>query len=285
MSTAIVTTQKELDKAIKDGVDWVEIRSERGVWLEVHSSGSSTVTASGSSTVTASGSSTVRAYDSSTVRASGSSTVRAYDSSTVTAYDSSTVRAYDSSTVRAYDSSTVRAYDSSTVTAYDSSTVRAYDSSTVRATSHTAVHLHSGSVSLKGGVVIDHTKVDLEDAKTWAEYHGVEVSDGIATVYKAVNDKYTTGRGFDYSPGAEPSAPDWKATKDCGNGLHFGPTPAHALRYHDGATRFMEAKVALKDLVPLTFGTAKCKAPCVVAPLVEVTIDGKPVKALAEATK
>jgi hypothetical protein len=226
MSERIVTTQAELDKAIKDKIDWIEIRSEAGVWLEV------------------------------------------------TAYDSSTVRAYGSSAVRAYGSSAVRAYDSSTVTAYDSSTVTAYDSSTVTASSHTAVHLHSGRVLLKGGVVIDHTKIDLDDATTWADYHGVEIIDGVATVYKAVDDKYTTDRGFNYSPGATPSAPDWKAHRDCGNGLHFGPTPGHALAYHPEATKFMEAKVALADLVTLTGGTAKCKAPKVVSPLVEVDIHG-----------
>jgi hypothetical protein len=106
----------------------------------------------------------------------------------------------------------------------------------------------------------------------------VKVSKGLATVYKAVDDRYTTPRGFDYSPGATPEAPDWKATDDCGNGLHFGPTPIHALAYHDEATRFMAAQVALTDLVPITGSTAKCKAPRVVAPLVEVTIDGVKVK-------
>jgi hypothetical protein len=243
MSERIVSTQKELDKAIEEGVDWIEIRSERGVWLEVTASGSSTVTASGSSTVTA--------------------------------YGSSTVTAYGSSTVTAYDSSTVRAYGSSTVTAYGSSTVTASGSSTVTASSHTAVHLHSGHVSLKGGVVIDHTKVHLEDPDVWADYHGVTVTGGLATVYKAVDDQYTTDRGFDYSPGATPEAPDWKPGNFCGNGLHFGPTPAHALAYHPEATKFMEAKVALADLATLTGGgTAKCKAPRVVAPLVEVDING-----------
>ena len=130
-------------------------------------------------------------------------------------------------------------------------------------------------MSLKGGVVIDHTKIDLEDAATWADYHSVEITEGVATVYKAVDDKYTTDRGFDYSPGATPEAPDWKAEAYCGNGLHFGPTPGHALAYHPEATKFMAAKVALKDLIPINnSGTAKCKAPRVVAPLVEVDIHG-----------
>jgi hypothetical protein len=62
MSERIVTTQAELDAALADrAVDWVEIRSPYGVWLEVTASGSATVTAYGSATVTAYGSATVKA--------------------------------------------------------------------------------------------------------------------------------------------------------------------------------------------------------------------------------
>ena len=256
-----VTTQAELDQAIADEVEYVNIRSEAGVWLEVRAYGSSTVTAYGSSTVTA--------YDSSTVTACGSSTV--------TACGSSTVRAYDSSTVRAYDSSTVTAYDISTVTAYDSSTVTAYDSSTVRARSGVAVHLHSGRAHIDGGVVLDHT-TESTDPVAWCEHHGVDVADGIATVYKAVNDKWTTGYGFDYSPGATPAAPDWRDDHECGAGLHFGPTPRHALAYHPEATRFVAVGVKLETLRPILGGTAKCKAPAVVVACREVTITGELVR-------
>jgi hypothetical protein len=327
MTTREVRTQAELDKAIADKVDWIEIRSPAGVWLEVVKNDSSTVRAYDSSTVTAYGSSTVRAYDSSTVTAYGSSTVRAYDSSTVTAYGSSTVRAYDSSTVTAYDSSTVtaygsstvraydsstvracgsstvRAYDSSTVTAYgsstvracgsstvraygsstvrayDSSTVTAYGSSTVRATPLVAVHLHSATVKVAGGVILDHSNVRDFDAKQWCEYHGVKVSRGIATLYKAVNDKWTTDRGTDYSPGSKPACDDFRDTDACGNGLHFGPTPIHALAYFPEATKFLAVGVRLNELRPITGDTAKAKAPRVVRACVEVDIDGNVIEA------
>src|ERR1041385_3060836 len=54
MSARKVTTQAELDAAPADAaVDWIEIRSPRGVWLELGNSGSATVTAYGSATVTA----------------------------------------------------------------------------------------------------------------------------------------------------------------------------------------------------------------------------------------
>jgi len=77
MSTRTVTTQAELDEALADHIDYIDIRSARGVRIEVTACDSSTVTACDSSTVTACGSSTVTAYGSSTVRAYGSSTVTA----------------------------------------------------------------------------------------------------------------------------------------------------------------------------------------------------------------
>ena len=80
-----VSTQRELDEALKRGEGVIYINSPAGVWLEIGST--------------------------------GSATVRAYDSATVTAYGSATVTATGSATVRAYDSATVRAYDSATVTA------------------------------------------------------------------------------------------------------------------------------------------------------------------------
>ena len=195
MTSRIVKTQAEFDKAIADKVDWVEIRSPAGVWIAV----------------------------------------------------------------RACDSSTVRAYDSSTVTACGG----------------VAVHLHSATVALKGGVVLDHTKDDQMTAAEWCAYHGIKVSRGIATVFKAVNDKWTTSRGFDYSPGSKPASPDWSDTNDCGGGLHFGPTPMHAMAYYREATRFVAVGVKLSELRPITGGTAKCKAPKVVRACVEVNIDGE----------
>ncbi|MGO5251653.1 DUF7666 domain-containing protein [Atopobiaceae bacterium LCP21S3_F11] len=312
-----VTTQAELDAAIERGEPIIDIRSERGVWLDVRAYDSSTVTACGSSTVraydsstvtacgsstvraydsstvtsydsstvTSYGSSTVRAYDSSTVRACGSSTVRAcgsstvtsYDSSTVRAYDSSTVRAYGSSTVRAYDSSTVRAYDSSTVTACESSTVTAYGSSTVTARPGVAVHLHSRRATVTGGVLIDHTNEPTNPAE-WCAYHGIKVTDGIATVYKAVGDDWCSPHGTSYAPGSTPEAPDWEDSNNCGGGLHFSSTPVEATAYHPEASRWLAVGVAVETLRPILGGAPKCKAPRVIAPCRAVTIDGDPIQ-------
>jgi hypothetical protein len=284
MSERVVRTQAELNQAIADKVDWIEIRSERGVWIQVTACDSSTVTACDSSTVTACGSSTVTACDSSTVRAYGSSTVTACGSSTVTACDSSTVTACDSSTVTACGSSTVTACDSSTVRAYGSSTVTACDSSTVTASSHTAVHLHSGRAHIEGGVLIDHTAIDQSAPATWASYHGAKaVAEDTVAVYKAVRDDLRSAHGALYTIGAEVTCDDWQDTNECGNGLHFSPSPAQALSYDMQATRFLECTVKLTDLRPLTqSGTAKCKVPR--AQVVrEVDIAGRPVETAAVA--
>ena len=171
----------------------------------------------------------------------------------------------------------VRATGSSTVRAYDSSTVRAYDSSTVTATPCVAVHLHSALVTINGGVVIDVTTIN-DTAEKWCAHHDVEVTDGIATLYKAVNDQWTTSRGTDYSPGSTPEATDWFDDAQCGRGLHFGPTPNHALTYFLDATRFVAVGVELATLRPIPGGTAKCKAPKVVRACVEVDLDGNEVE-------
>jgi hypothetical protein len=239
MSERVVKTQAELDQAVADGVEWIEIRSDRGVWIEV------------------------RACDSSTVRACGSSTVTACGSSTVTAYGSSTVRAYGSSTVRAYGSSTVTACGSSTV----------------RAGSHTAVHLHSGRARIEGGVLIDHTAVDESIPATWASYHGAQTTEDTTTVYKAVRADLRSQHGALYEIGSEVSCDDWRDTDECGNGLHFSPSPAQASAYDTEATRWLECTVKLSDLRPLTgSSTAKCKAPRAVV-VREVDIAGRPITA------
>ena len=103
------------------------------------------------------------------------------------------------------------------------------------------------------------------------------MADGIATVYKAVDDRWTTDRGTDYSPGTAPEAPDWRDDRECGQGLHFSPTPWEARAYHPEATRYVAVGIAVADLRPILGGTPKCKAPRVVVACREVTIDGEAV--------
>jgi hypothetical protein len=238
MSTAVVKTQAELDAALADAdVDWIEIRSEPGVWL----------------------------------------TVRAYGSATVRAYGSATVRATGSATVTATGSATVRATGSATVTATDSATVRATGSATVTAASKVAVHLHSGYAKVAGGVLIDHTASldDPHDWADYHGVQVDD--DGVATLYKAVRDNWLSSWGTSHEPGSTPEAPDWRDNGVCGHGLHFSPTPSQALAYDSHATRFLAVGVDIATLRPLNGGAAKCKAPRVVRACVEVDIDGNEV--------
>ena len=188
------------------------------------------------------------------------------------------VDAVDGAWLTVNDGSVV-AWDSSRVVARGSSHVEAWGSSRVEAGPWVAVRLWSPRVSLTGdGHLIDMTKVDLADPAIWCSYHGVTVTDGIVTVYKAVNDQWTTSRGADYSPGSLPEAADWRADGQCGGGLHYGPTPRHARDYEPDATRYVEVGVRLDEMQPITgSGTAKCKARRVVVACREVTIDGDPV--------
>ena len=149
----------------------------------------------------------------------------------------------------------------------------AWDSSSVEAGSHVAVMLHSGAAKIAGGVIIDHTVVRDFDAAQWCAYHGVKVVDGIATVYKAVDYKWTTSRGTSYAPGSLPEAADWRGDRECGGGLHFSPTPSEARECHLDATRFVAVGVRLDEMQPIPGGTAKCKARRVVVACREVTID------------
>ena len=174
----------------------------------------------------------------------------------------------------------VRALGSATVVAYDSATVRALGSATVQAAPYVAVHLFSADATVSGGVVIDIAAVDLDDPEIWCAYHGIEVTDGLATVYKAVDDRYFSEHGTCYAPGSTPTAPDWQPAKLCGQGLHFSPTPRQAQAYnHAPATvaKYVACGIAVADLIPL--GSDKCKAPRVVRACVEVDLDMRPIQA------
>ncbi len=197
---------------------------------------------------------------------------------TLNSSDSAHVVAGDSAHVVAWDSAHVEARGSAHVEAWDSAHVEAWDSAHVVAGSFVAVHLHSQRVELTGGVVIDMTAIDRTDPQTWCDLNGIKVADGIATVYKAVNDAYEAGQEWtltSYAPGSTPEAADWRDDNDCGGGLHFGPTPAAATAYRTDATRWLQVGVALAEMRPIPGGTAKIKAPRVVVPCVEVDRYGK----------
>ncbi len=193
----------------------------------------------------------------------------------------SRVTATDSSQVTAYGSSQVTATDSSQVTAYGSSQVRAPDSSQVRASKFVAVTRHAKTVKVSGGVLIDVPTITT--AKEWCDYYGVPVMRGIAVLFKAVDDDYSTDqarvRGISYRPGAKPAAPDWDPEPECGGGLHFVPRPIDGLRFFPDAKRFVACPVKLSEIVVHRDPRYpnKVKAPRVYGECYEVDIDGGPV--------
>jgi hypothetical protein len=276
MSVAVITNQTELDAALADAeVHRIEIRSERGVWLQLRPQrdvsvvawGSSSVVARDSSSVVAWGSSSVEAWGSSSVVARDSSSVVAWDSSSVVARDSSSVVARDSSSVEAWDSSSVEAWDSSSVVARGAAGVHARRRSTVKAGAQTAVWLHEATATVEGGHLIDLTQIDLNDVETWLAHHGVTVTDGRAMLYKAVDGHLVAGHGHrptTYTVGTDVEVPDWRDNHNCGHGLHVSPHPMMARDYYPGATRFLRCSVDVADIRVIDGdggSTPKCKAP------------------------
>ena len=198
-------------------------------------------------------------------------------------FDSATVEAYGSATVEAYGSATVRAYGWATVRAYDSATVRAYGSATVEASKYVAVQkMPSGNPKITGGVLI--VIPELKTAQDWCDYYGVEVKRGTATVFKAVDDDYSTiqarPRGIFYAPGSKPKCTDWNSMPECGGGLHASPRPLMARRYNEGATRYVACPVKLAEIVVID---DKVKVPRIAGAVYEVDEDGERLKERAAA--
>jgi hypothetical protein len=136
----------------------------------------------------------------------------------------------------------------------------------------------SGTPKVTGGII---RKVLIKTALDWCNYYGVEVKDGVAVVYKALNDDFTSSHGTSYAPGTKPVADDWdKGKAECGGGLHFSPSPAAALGFHGTAQKYVACYVRLKDIRPPKDNDeypAKIKAKGCCKPCVEVDITGKPI--------
>ena len=253
----------------------------------VRASGNAAVQAWGNSTVEAWGNATVEAWDNSTVeargdaavRASGNSTVEARGNAAVRASGNSTVEARGNAAVRAWDNAIVRASGNAAVEASGNVTVEARDNVTVRAASHVAVHLHSASARVDGGVVIDVTAVH-DHVESWLAYRGIDVADGTAIVYKYVRGNYGSHHGVTYAIGETVESADWEPSRTCGHGLHFGATPTEARQYgadrHDpGDERWLACEIDVADAVVVGGNKIKAKA-CRV--LHEVTLDGERVE-------
>lgn len=145
-----------------------------------------------------------------------------------------------------------------------------------------AVHRHHGPYDravVNGGVVIDVRPA--ETAEQWCELYGVEVNDGVAVLYKALNDSFVSEHGTSYAPGSTPRAPDWDGGREeCGGGLHFSPAPLMALEFAPNAKRLAACPVRVDEIVVHPNGSMpqKVKAPRVCAPCWEVDRYGEAVE-------
>ena len=193
------------------------------------------------------------------IHVTGSSRVVARGSSRVEASGSSRVVARGSSRVEAWDSSQVEAWDSSRVVARDSSRVEAWDSSQVVASKYVAIHRHGPQVTIVEGTTAHVIDVpDCTDLDDWADYHGARrTGDGRIVAYKALGDRLESdhrlpdGSECVYLPDTTVVAPDWDEQPSCGGGLHVSPSPIHAERYRQDATRYVAVAVDPAETVAI----------------------------------
>lgn len=148
---------------------------------------------------------------------------------------------------------------SASVEACGSASVSACDSATVRAGKYVAIHLHSQRVTHTGGVIIDMTNVDPTRTADWINLAGATVTDGKIRVFKAVNDTLESAQHFAYPIGEHVADTKWHDDHDCGNGLHFSPSPAQARDHFRAATRFLACDVLLSEV--RCIDATKLKAP------------------------
>jgi hypothetical protein len=193
------------------------------------------------------------------------------------AWGSSSVEAWESSRVEALGSSSVEARESSRVVARESSRVVAWGSSRVVASRYVSVHKQPGHrTKINGGVVIEVPDVNKLGPAEWCDYWGVKVTRGVALLYKALDQDLSTSyarqKQITYTPKAKVVAPDWKKIQECGNGLHACPSPEIARGYNGGATRYVQVKLKVAEMV--TLGD-KVKVPALTV-TVEVDRHGDP---------
>ena len=96
------------------------------------------------------------------------------------------------------------------------------------------------------------------EKRNWLRAYGLTARRGFVTLYKAVDDNLRSGYQFHYPIGQTVACDDFRPNRECGNGLHFCPTPDLATRYFPEASRWLACEVRVKDMIVLD---DKVKAP------------------------
>ena len=277
-----VRTQVELDKAVSKGAVAICIGGGHfEAWdnSSVEARENSSVKACGNSSVVALGNSSVEARENSSVKACGNSSVVALGNSSVEALGNSSVEALGNSSVVALENSSVVAWDNSSVVALGNVFVRLFNCLKIEISIPVIVMRHNKKIKVDGGTVIDALKP--QNAREWCDFYGIKVNNGKAVLFKAVDINYDSYRGFNYSPGTIPVAPDWDGgEKECGNGLHFSSHPQIANSFFNSAVRFLACPINLSDIAVHPDGKypEKIKAMGCCDPIWEVDINGKEIK-------
>jgi hypothetical protein len=272
MITVDVSTQAEFDAETKKG-NHVRVRVGFYVARE-----NSSVAARENSSVEAWGNSSVEAWGNSSVAARENSSVVAWENSSVVARENSSVEAWENSSVVAWENSSVVARGNSSVEAWGNVFVRLFSALKVRASAHVVIMKHGKAKSVRGGVRVDAMKI--KSAADWCELYGAKVVRGVVTLFKALDEDFTSLHGARYAPGDKPEATDWDGGEaECGGGLHFSPSPGAAKRFHYTAKKFAACPVKLTDIVVHPNGRypEKVKAPRVCKPCYEVDEHGNKV--------
>ena len=122
------------------------------------------------------------------------------------------------------------------------------------------------------------TEAFIKTAEDWCDFYGVKVKSGVAILYKAVKEGYSSSRdpSFKWTPNTEPVAENFNKEVECGAGLHFSPHPRMTREFLSNPTHYIACPVRLSDIVIHPDGDYphKCKAPRVCAPVYEVDEDG-----------
>ena len=207
---------------------------------------------------------------------SSQATIKTWESSQATIE----TRGSSQATIETWGSSqaTIKTWQSSqaTIEASGYAQLSVVGKAVVRASATNAI-LTDGVAAIEGGIVI--VRPALTSAEQWCEEYGVEVKNGLAVLFKGVNDDFFSPHGCDYKPGSVPSAEDWDGGEyECGGGLHFSPTANATTSFHPTATKFVACPVALADMRPPKSSDeypSKIKASKCCAPVWEVNRRGE----------
>ena len=278
-----VHDQAELDKALAEGIADLRIEHPLGIYLNIADDPGFRLTLWGNSRAKLRENSRAELRENASAELWENASAKLWGNSSAELWENASAELWGNASAELWENSRAELRENASASLLENASATLLENASAELSRFTVAWLRSPSAKATGtGHVIDVTDAVLSTPDAWAEYHGVEVINGIATVYKALYDHYGTNRPEwrgAYAPGKAPEAPDWRDDAFCGGGLHFSPTPRQASDYLWGATRWVKVGVELATLRPiLDGGTPKCKVPKVVVPCVEVDINGDPVE-------